>query len=128
MIFLGGRRKPKCCVRLARRKAFLLHGPTGVGKTVLVTSLLPEFPNVLYCAESASKLSMFRALATALLAAGSPEAARMLKSTENIKAKSAIAIKGLVLDILRSGQYSVVLDHLCQPSAAFASEIREVTN
>lgn len=114
--------------RLGKRRSFFLHGPAGVGKTALLTSLLPEFPTVLYCAESASKLSVFRALGVALLATGSPAAARALKSAENIKAKSAIAIKGVVLDLLRCGQYSVVLDHLCQPSAAFASEIREVAN
>lgn len=29
--------------RLAKRRPFLIHGPTGVGKTLLLRSLLPEF-------------------------------------------------------------------------------------
>jgi hypothetical protein len=114
--------------RLAKRKSFLLHGPAGVGKTALLARLLPTFPDVLYCAEAASKTSLFRGLATALLATCNPAASCKLKSADNIKSKSAVNLKGLVLDVLHSGQYSVVLDHLCQPSAPFASDIRDVAN
>jgi len=33
----------------------------------------------------------------------------------------------MVLDTLRAGKYAVILDHLQQPSATFASDIREIT-
>lgn len=114
--------------RLAKRKSFLLHGPAGVGKTALISGVLAEFPNLLYCTESNSKQGVFRAIALALLATGNAEASGRLKSAETIKAKSAVALKGLVLDVLRSSQFSVVLDHMSQPSAAFASDMREVSN
>ena len=38
--------------RLVKKRPFLIHGPAGVGKTLLLRSLLVEFPSILYCADS----------------------------------------------------------------------------
>jgi len=46
--------------RLAKKHPFLIHGPAGVGKTLLLRSLLPEFPSLLYCENSATTHVMFR--------------------------------------------------------------------
>jgi hypothetical protein len=113
--------------RFGARQSFLLHGPSGVGKTFLVSRLLPEFPNLLYSPDSPSAQAVFRNLALALLAAGAPRLVRLFgKTSDGMRAKSATALKGIVTDALREGEYCVVLDHLKLPSHAFAAAVREV--
>jgi len=113
--------------RLGARQSFLLHGPSGVGKTFLLKRVLPEFPNTLYSRESPSAPAVFRNLALALLAASAPRLVRLFgKAPDGIRAKSATALKGIVMDALREGSHCVVLDHLRLPSSAFAAAVREV--
>lgn len=114
--------------RLGKRRPFLVHGPSGVGKTFLVQRVVPEFPQVLYSPESASPQIVFRNLALALLTAGAPRLLRAFagQPTAAIQAKSATAVKGIVMDALREGSYCVVLDHLKLPSYAFAAAVREI--
>jgi hypothetical protein len=111
--------------RLAGRHSLLLHGPAGVGKTALLRAVLPNHPEILYCPESSSKQTVFRALAAAL-AARDRTAASVLGGPDGIKAKSAVSLKGIVQDRLRCGKYWVVLDHLRMPSQAFAADIKDV--
>lgn len=99
--------------RLGHRCGFLIHGPRGVGKSLLLHRVLPEFPNVLYSGQSATAAAVFRNLAGGLV------------RRERIP-KSSISLKGVVLDALRAGRYCVVLDHLERPSPAFAAAMREV--
>jgi hypothetical protein len=40
--------------------------------------------------------------------------------------KSAVSLKGIVMDALREGEYSILLDHIKRPSYSFASAVREV--
>jgi DNA polymerase III delta prime subunit len=112
--------------RLAKRRPFLIHGPTGVGKTLLLRSLLPEFPSVLYCEASASTHIVFRRLAHSLLRRRSPRARTAFRNEEAIKSKSAVSLKGIVMDGLNEGQYTIVLDHLAHPSQSFATAVREM--
>jgi len=115
--------------RLGKRRPFLVHGPSGVGKTLLLKRVLPEFPHALCSPESASPQIVFRHLALTLLTAGAPRLLRTFagKPAEAIRAKSATALKGIVMDALREGSYCVVLDHLKLPSYAFAAAVREIT-
>jgi hypothetical protein len=112
--------------RLAKRRSFLIHGPTGVGKTLLLRSLLPEFPSVLYCENSATIPVVFRGLANSLLRLHSPRVRSAFRNEEAIKSKSVVSLKGIVMDALREGQYAIVLDHLAHPSHSFASAVREM--
>ncbi|MGO9211093.1 MAG: hypothetical protein ACLPXM_14620 [Terriglobales bacterium] len=114
--------------RFGKRRPFLVHGPSGVGKTFLLQRVVPEFPQVLYSPESASPQTVFRNLALALLTVGAPRLLRTFagKPAEAIRAKSATALKGIVMDALREGSYCVVLDHLKLPSYAFAAAVREI--
>jgi Cdc6-like AAA superfamily ATPase len=112
--------------RLAKKRPFLIHGPTGVGKTLLLRSLLPEFPSVLYCEDSSTTHVVFRSLANSLLRLRSPRARSAFRNEEAIKTKSAVSLKGIVMDALNEGQYAIVLDHLVHPSHSFASAIREM--
>jgi AAA+ ATPase superfamily predicted ATPase len=112
--------------RLRERKPFLLYGPTGVGKTLLLRSLLEQTPAVLYCDSSASTQVVFRSLARALLARGAPRLERTCRDQEGIEARSAVSLKGIVMDALRDGSHSVVLDHLDRPSQSFAAAVREI--
>src|ERR1700691_2372177 len=114
--------------RLAKRRPFLIHGPSGVGKTLLLRSLLPEFTSVLYCKNSATTHLVFLSLANSLLRLGSPRARTAFRNEEAIKTKSAVSLKGIVMDALNEGQYSIVLDHLGHPSHSFAAAVREMMN
>ena len=114
--------------RFGKRRSFLVHGTAGVGKTLLLNRVLPEFPDVLYSPESSSPQTVFRNLATALLTTGAPRLLQTFasKPAEAIRSKSAIALKGIVMEALREGSYCVVLDHLKLPSHVFAAGVREI--
>jgi DNA polymerase III delta prime subunit len=112
--------------RLLKRKPFLIHGPTGVGKTLLIRSLLPQVPAVLYCENSASAQAVFRSVAQDLLERRDPRVTRSCRDRDGIQAKSAVSLKGIVTDALREGNYSIVIDHVNRPSQSFAAAIREI--
>ncbi|MGD1078286.1 MAG: hypothetical protein ABR881_08195 [Candidatus Sulfotelmatobacter sp.] len=112
--------------RLAKKRPFLIHGPAGVGKTLLLRSMLSEFPTVLYCEDSATTHIMFRSLAHSLLRLHNPRAQTAFRNEEAIKPKSPVSLKGIVMDALNQGEYSVVLDHLKRPSYSFAAAVREI--
>jgi DNA polymerase III delta prime subunit len=126
--FIFDREEEKQAIRqrLAKKRPFLIHGPAGVGKTLLLRSLLPEFPSILYCEDSATTHAMFRSLAQSLLRLHNPRAQTAFRNEEAIKTKSAVSLKGIVMDALNQGQYSVVLDHLKRPSYSFAAAVREI--
>jgi DNA polymerase III delta prime subunit len=114
--------------RLRKRQPLLIHGPAGVGKTLLLRSLLPEFPDILYVPDTATAQTVFRHVAAGLWRRESP---RVLASCgqageEAIKSKSAVNLKGVVMEALHEGDYGLALDHLKRPSAGFAAVIREV--
>jgi hypothetical protein len=112
--------------RLARKEPFLIHGPSGVGKTLLLRSVLPEFPSVLYCEDSATTHVVLCSIASRLLHLHSPHAKTAFRNEEAIKTKSAVSLKGIVMDALNEGQYSIVLDQLRRPSHSFAAAVREI--
>jgi len=112
--------------RLAKKRPFLIYGPSGVGKTLLLRSVLSEFPSILYCEDSATTHMIFRSLAHSLLRLHNPRAQTAFRSEEAIKTKSPISLKGIVMDALNQGEYSVVLDHLKRPSYSFAAAVREI--
>lgn len=111
---------------LVQRRPFLIFGPLGVGKTLLIRSLLPEFKSVLYCEDSSTTNVVFRSLAHSLFRLGSPRTKRAFRDEDAIAAKSAVSLKGIVMDALREGQYSILLDHLKRPSYSFAAATREI--
>src|SRR5271170_3518260 len=98
--------------RLLNRKPFLLHGPSGVGKTLLIQSLLPQVSTVLYCENSATTQVVFRNVARALLEPCDLRVKTSCRNRDGILAKSAVSLKGIVMDALREGSYCIVLDHL----------------
>lgn len=113
--------------RLAQRHSFLLYGPTGVGKTLLLSAVLPDYPDILYSRSNLTPQTLFRSLAELLLATGHPVFAKACPNgPTSLQAKSAISLKGLLRDALLNSSYVVVLDHLMRPSQALAASIREL--
>lgn len=113
--------------RFAHPAPLLIHGPAGAGKTFLVRALLPEFPLFLYCGESATLLAVLRSLAEQMCRAGKPRLQFACHGDfAALRRKSAVSLKGLVVDTLRDGRYALVLDHVDRPAASFGSAIREI--
>jgi len=111
-----------------RRRSFLLHGPAGVGKTLLLKHLAGEAPEMVYCDDSASSQTVFRVLAAELLAKKNPHVLKACGASglNAIKDKSAVSIRGIVKEALREGSHWIVLDHLKTPSQSFAAALKDV--
>jgi len=113
--------------RLTCRKSTLVYGPSGVGKTLLLQRVIPEFENILYCANSSSPQAVFRRVGELLVEGDDATLLQICKGrTDSLPAKSAVALKGIVTDALRAGHYFLVLDHLNRPSSALAGMVNEV--
>jgi GTPase SAR1 family protein len=113
--------------RVAQRRSFLLHGPAGVGKTLLLSAVLPGLPDILYSASNPTPQALYRSLAELLLVAGHPIFRTSCPNgSVSLQAKSAVSLKGLLRDALLNSSYLVVLDHLLRPSQALAASIREL--
>ncbi len=112
--------------KLSKNRPFLIHGPAGVGKTLLLRRVLPEFPKLLYCENSATTQTIFRSLAQSLLRLGNRRTITAFRDDDSIKAKSAVSLKGIVMDALNEDKYCIVLDHLKRPSYSLASVVREI--
>ena len=113
--------------RFVARRPFLFHGPAGVGKTLLLLLVFPEFTEVLYSPQNPTPQSLYRNLAQSLLELEHPVFTKScLRGTESLQAKAATSLKGLVRDALHNSKYLVIVDHLVRPSQALAASIREL--
>jgi hypothetical protein len=113
--------------RFAARRSFLFHGPAGVGKTLLLQLVLPEFANVLYSPRNPTPQALCRHLAGSLLELKHPVLTKAcLSGMASLQAKTAVSVKGLVRDALRDSKFMVIVDHLVRPSQALAASIREL--
>ena len=82
--------------RLAARRSFLFHGPAGVGKTLLLRLVFPEFTDVLYSPQNPTPQSLYRNLAESLLVLEHPVLTKSCpRGTESLQAKTATSVKGL---------------------------------
>jgi Cdc6-like AAA superfamily ATPase len=114
--------------RLSQRRNLLIHGPAGVGKTLLLQRVASDSPNLLYCGECQTPQQVFRTLAAELV---TRKVERAIKSfgragTDHIKSMSAGSVKGIVTDAIRGSRYSIVLDHVRRPSQNFAAAVKEL--
>lgn len=126
-VFGRERESAELRARLSSGKGFLLHGAAGVGKSLLVRNALADFPDVVCCNDTKSPQSVFRSLADSLISAGDDTAKSLLKRTP-VSSKSAVSLKGIVLDALRAHRRTIVLDQLARPSQALGAAVREIAN
>jgi len=113
--------------RLRSRRPFLFHGPAGVGKSLLLSVVVPESPRILYSGQNPTSQVMYRNLAESLLAACHPVFANSCTGgSPSLHAKSTLSLKGLLRDALLNSEYLVVLDHLVRPSQPLAAAVREL--
>jgi hypothetical protein len=113
---------------LRHARSFLLHGSSGVGKTLLLRYFAAELPEMLYCSESSGSQAVFRSLATELVSKNNHS---ILKACGRdgliaIREKSAVSLRGIVTDALRENSYWVVLDHVQSPSQSFSAAVKEL--
>jgi len=115
---------------VSRRHSFLLHGPAGVGKTLLLKHLASEVPEMVYCDESSSSQTVFRKLAAGLFARKNRHVLQACGTSglNALKDKSAVSIRGIATDALRESSYWIALDHLKSPSQSFAASLKDVCN
>lgn len=113
--------------RLAGCKPFLFHGASGLGKSRLIRSVLSDSPNALYCDDTKSPQSMFRSLAESLISVGDSPTKSLLKRAP-ASSKSAVSLKGIVLDSLRASPRTIVLDQLLRPSQALGAAVKELAH
>ena len=128
--FIFGREEEQATLarRFAARRPLLIHGPAGVGKTLLLTAVLKGLSDFLYSPDSSTIHVVFRNIAYQLWERKAPP---LMKSfgragAEAIKTKSAVNLKGVLRDALHDGSYCLVLDHIRRPSYSFASTVREL--
>jgi len=113
--------------RLRKRESFLLHGPAGAGKTLLLSTLSRELPFVVYSSQNSNPQEVYRNVGLALLAAGDTAVAAIFPGgAAQLQMKSATAMRGIVRDVLTDSSYVLVLDHLSRPSQALAAVVREL--
>ena len=94
---------------LAKKRPFLVCGPSGVGKSLLLRSGLCGSRSVLYCEDSSTTNVVFRRLAQSLLQRNSGRAMKAFHDDAAIAAKSAVSLKGIVLDALREGNPGAIV-------------------
>ncbi len=90
--------------------------------------LAGDVSGVLYCAESPNGKAVFQALAAQLFALRNSQVAHAggAGGLDTIRNKSAVSLRGIVVQGLQAGGYCVVLDHLHSPSQLFAAELKNL--
>jgi hypothetical protein len=126
--FVFGREKEMAELRqrFSARKSFVLHGLSGSGKTFLLHRVTHNMPEVLYCPQATSPQLIVQSLALRLVELRDRYAKSFLRNAQEVKLKSTISLRGIVLEAVRRGKYFVVLDHLHGPAAALSADTRDL--
>jgi GTPase SAR1 family protein len=106
-IFDRDQERASLAMRLSSRRRLLIHGPAGVGKTLLITAALKDFPDFLYSPDSSTINVVFRNIASRLCERRAPHVLRSFgrAGADAIKGKSASNLKGILRDALHEGSF-----------------------
>jgi hypothetical protein len=112
---------------LTSRRSQLLHGPAGVGKTILLRTAIAAMPDVLFCDPANNFPSVLRQIASQLVQHGNQIARKKCGADgARIADLSVVSLKGIVTISLSEGRYSVVLDHAGFTSQTFVAALKDV--
>jgi hypothetical protein len=103
------------------RKALLVFGPEGVGKSRLLRTFVEKQSLALYVEEVRSPRDFVLALLQALHSVD-----RNIKIPENLSALSTTSLKGIVHKALDTHPFLMVLDHLDAPSRVVTGMIKDL--
>lgn len=106
---------------LSQAKSVMLMGPPGIGKTAILREVAgrarqaPDIRRPIYCGQASTLKTTLRSIAEELLVQERPATRQRLGTLSIPK------LRRLVMPRLRSGKYSVLLDHIGQVRGAYAA-------
>ncbi len=103
------------------RKALLVFGPSGVGKSRLLQAFVAQQPLALYVPQLRSPSELLHTLLEALNLAD-----KRIKIPANVNALSSRSLKGVVHRALDTKPFVMVLDHLEGPSRVVTAVIKDL--
>lgn len=122
--------------RLEKRAPFLLHGASGMGKTMLLNCALTRLAadSYVHCAETKALNQLAKALCTQLAMRGDPCTLSWLKLKRQattaqiqaaIAARSSAGLRGIARQSLREQPRMIVCDHVAFVSQQFYNYLKE---
>lgn len=100
---------------LLAKRSFLIHGPVGVGKSLLLRHALHEIPSILHCGEYPSEDVLYRSVAHQLWMRREHSMVAAFRGENELDSAESSRLRHAGFEALRTGAYGVAIDPLPQP-------------